>query len=68
MLTQLVVLARGGFWLPDGSERTISLRLTRRGRMLLAHARGHRLRVRASATLTAGPTISRTIILYRLRR
>jgi hypothetical protein len=63
--TRTLVLARARYALPAGARRTVSLRLTKAALKLLGHARGRRLSVRASATVSGGDGASRAIVLER---
>ena len=62
-VTKSVVLARGRYTVASGTAGSIVLRLSRTAQRMLAHARGHRLRVQAIATQSGRITATRVLVL-----
>lgn len=63
-----VQLASASYSLPAGATRSIVLPLTRAGSVALRHARGHQLRVLATATVSHGGSVERSITLKHRHR
>ena len=63
VLQRTVVLASARYAIASGRTRTVSLPLTAAGLRLLARTRGHRLHVRATASVRGGATVHRTIVV-----
>jgi DNA-binding SARP family transcriptional activator len=65
---QTVTVARAGYSLTSGARRSIVVPLTNAGTLALRAAPGHRMQLRATITVTNGPTAQRTIALKRRAR
>ncbi len=63
VVLRTIVLARARYAVASGRSRTVTLPLTAAGLRLLEHSRGHRLGVRATATVSGGTTAQRTIVV-----
>jgi hypothetical protein len=62
------VVARASYSVPAGARKSIVVPLTNAGTLALRSARGHRMQVRVTITVTNGATADRTITLKRRQR
>ncbi len=62
--TTTVVLGRGSYSLAAGTSSTVALRLTSKGKIMLAKGRGHSSSAKASVTVTGGRTVSGSVQLH----